>query len=135
LSPTGGDVLGKAEWVVADNNSPGEDNNASGGDKAAAEHDHIALAIDTLRKDYEGIQSDRSKHDEKTLFWARIAGVGVSIYTLLTLAIVGAAIYSANQAKVSADASVSQAKTADDTERRSCGRYRLGAHFTSPVLD
>jgi hypothetical protein len=35
-----------------------------------------------------------------------ISLVGVSIYTLLILAIVGAAIYSANQAKVSADAAV-----------------------------
>jgi hypothetical protein len=56
---------------VVDNNSQGEDNNARGGDKAAAEHDHIALAIDTLRKGYEGVHSDRSKHDQKSLFWAR----------------------------------------------------------------
>ena len=54
-----------------------------GGDKLPAEHHEVAEAIETLRENYERTQQTRADHDAKTLFWARIAGIGVSIYTAL----------------------------------------------------
>lgn len=69
-------------------NDPKSENGGSVRDKPAAEHHEIALAIETLRAKYESAQQNRTDHDAKTLYWARIAGIGVSIYTLLTLAIV-----------------------------------------------
>src|SRR5271155_5526054 len=75
------------EQEVADNNQKNSD--SGGGNKPAAEQDKTALAIEALRKNYEAAQRDHAKHDGKTLFWARVTGIGVGIYTLLTLVIVG----------------------------------------------
>ena len=94
-----------------------------GGDKLPAEHHEVAEAIETLRENYERTQQTRADHDAKTLFWARIAGIGVSIYTALTLIIVGASIYSAQQAKISADAARLSAATAQDTEKQQLRAY------------
>jgi hypothetical protein len=119
----GGDVLGKAEWVMAEDGLKRDNENGNGGGEPSAEHHEIALAIESFRKNYEAAQSNRANHDKKTLFWARVAGIGVSIYTVLTLAIVGASIYSAKQAKISADAARATARIASDTEVRQLRAY------------
>ena len=107
--------------------------NGSGGDKPAAEHREIAVAIETLRENYQSTQRNRADHDAKTLLWARVAGIGVSIYTLLTLVIVAASIYSATQAKISADAARLSAATAQDTEKRQLRAY-VGVNSEPIVL-
>jgi len=107
--------------------------NGSGGDKPAAEHREIAVAIETLRENYQSTQRNRADHDAKTLLWARVAGIGVSIYTLLTLVIVAASTYSATQAKISADAARLSAATAQDTEKRQLRAY-VGVNSEPIVL-
>jgi hypothetical protein len=83
------------------NNKPEDENSAGdGGDKPAAEQHHIAFAIDALKTKYESAQAERGKHEKKSIFWARIAGIGVSIYTVLTVFIMTASIYSAKQSTI-----------------------------------
>jgi hypothetical protein len=103
--------------------NPGTNAASETGDKPSTDHDRIASAIDGLRKCYESGQGDRADHDRKTLFWGRLTGVGVAVYTLLTLVIAGAAIYSSAQSKITADATVSAAETAIDNEQRSLRAY------------
>jgi hypothetical protein len=102
---------------------PKSENGGGVRDIPAAEHREIARAIETLSGNYESAQQSRADHDAKTLFWARVAGVGVSIYTLLTLAIVAASIYSALQAKIGADAARLSAATAQDAEKQQLRAY------------
>ena len=97
-------------WVMADNNP-------------ASERHEIALQIEALRENYDSNQQNRAAHDSKTLFWARVAGIGVALYTLLTLAIVAASIYSARQAKISADAARLSAATAQHAEKQQLRAY------------
>ncbi|MGB7099795.1 MAG: hypothetical protein WBD95_13655 [Xanthobacteraceae bacterium] len=80
---------------MAQDNPDGTNRDNNGGDEPAAEHHVIALAIKALNAKYEATQTERNQHDRKTLFWARTAGIGVSIYTLLTVGTVIAAICSA----------------------------------------
>jgi len=84
----------------------GENAGAGGGDKPAADSHEIALAIHSLERQYGSAQQDRTKHDKKTLFWGRLAGWGVWTYTILTILIVCASIYSARQSTITADAAI-----------------------------
>lgn len=89
-------------------NPDSSDHNSNGSDKPSANHHDIALAIEALRKNYETAQSERTKHDGKTLFWGRFAGIGAGVYVLLTVIIAGgsifAAIYSGQQAAATREA-------------------------------
>lgn len=55
----------------------------------------IAVAVEALTHAYNNSQNERSCHDQKTLRWARWTGIGVGIYTVLTLFIAGASICAA----------------------------------------
>jgi hypothetical protein len=82
------------------NNNPDGDNTADdGSDQPALEQHDIAFAVHSLSKKYESAQSDRAKHDKKSLFWTKVAGIGVGIYTVLTVFILAASIYSARTAR------------------------------------
>jgi hypothetical protein len=70
-----------------------------GGDTPPAEQHDIAFAIDALAKKYEAAQSKQAQHDGKVLFWSRLAGIGVGIYTILTAIIVVASQRSADTAR------------------------------------
>jgi hypothetical protein len=89
----GGDELSKRDGEMATDNQNGTDDDGDDPSANSANSHDVALAIDAFRKQYETAQSDRTKHDRKTLFWSRITGVGVGIYTLLTIAIACASIY------------------------------------------
>jgi hypothetical protein len=85
------------------NDTPNSENNdGNGGGKPVAKNHDVALAVRSFSRDYISTQTDRAKHDEKTLFWARIAGTGVLVYTGITLVIaaagIAAAIYGNQQA-------------------------------------
>ena len=77
------------------NNQDSEDDGANGGDKPSCDHHEIVVAVKSLEGKYSSAQDDRAKHDRKTLCWAKVAGFGVWVYTLLTAAIMAAAIHSA----------------------------------------
>jgi hypothetical protein len=110
---------------MADDDPKRDDENGRSGGGPTDKHHEVALAVDALRKDYDSAQGDRAKHDKKTLFWSRITGVGVATYTVLTVAIVVASIYSAYQAKISAVAAQNSVKSANDTETRQLRAYVL----------
>lgn len=69
---------------MAQGNPSGPDNDGDGGRQPAANCHDLVVAINALNKNYEAAQSERANHDRKTLFWGRIAGIGVGLYTLLT---------------------------------------------------
>jgi hypothetical protein len=73
---------------MAEDNSNGTD----GSDTPSAKYKPIVEAIDIFSKKYEVAQGDRTKHDGKTLFWAQWTGIGVAVYTVLTLLIAIVAI-------------------------------------------
>jgi hypothetical protein len=60
---------------------------ANGGDNPSAQNHKIVAAINAIGEKYETAQRDRAEHDNQTLKWAKRAGIGVGIYTLLTLAL------------------------------------------------
>ena len=105
---------------MANDNPNGPNGDSNGCDEPGTECHEIALATETFRKSYETSESNRAQHDSKTLFWARVTGIGVGIYTFLTLAIVCAAIYSAKQAKISADAANASANIAEIWKNGAC---------------
>jgi hypothetical protein len=78
--------------------------NGDGGGKPPTDHHNVALAIEALRGNYKTAQCERANHDRKVLFWSRLTGIFVIGYTLLTVGVVCASIYSAWQAGKSADA-------------------------------
>jgi hypothetical protein len=41
------------------------------------------------------VENDRAKHERKVLFWTKVAGIGVVVYTLVTAFILAASVYSA----------------------------------------
>jgi hypothetical protein len=94
-------------------------------DNLAADYHRITLAVEGLCENYEAARSDRTKHDGKTLFWGRIAGIGIGIYTLLTVGIVCASIYLAQQARLGTEAARHSVAIAEDTERRLLRAYVL----------
>jgi hypothetical protein len=108
---------------MADDNRGGS--NATGGssDNQAADYHRITLAVEALCENYEAARSDRAKHDGKTLFWGRIAGIGIGLYTLLTVGIVCASIYLAQQAKLGTEAALHSAAIAEASERRQLRAY------------
>lgn len=73
----------------------GSEGDGNSGDKPAAERHNAAFAIDAFRKDYERAQNNRTQHDGKTLFWNRLAGIGIGVYTFLTVIIAAASILAA----------------------------------------
>jgi hypothetical protein len=75
------------------------DKPGGGGTPAAPEH-NIVTAINSLAEQYKASQEDRAKQDQETLDWTRRAGIGVGIYTLLTL---GLTIISLCQLRTSRD--------------------------------
>ncbi len=81
---------------MTDDRPGGEDERGDGTRKPPSDHHEIVLAINALNTKYESAQTHRAQHDQKTLFWGRIAGIGVSIYVVLTLVIMLASIYSAH---------------------------------------
>jgi hypothetical protein len=105
------------------------ENNHGGGDKPATEQHDLVNAIQSLELQYRSAQQDRAEHDQKTLRWTRIAGFGVWFYSFLTLVIVGAAIYSAIQAQISAGATRSAANTSADSEIRQLRAYLYVRRF------
>jgi hypothetical protein len=113
---------------VTDDNPEANERTTGSGNKPAAEEHHVALAVDALKAKYESAQADRNRHEKQTLFWARIAGVGVSIYTALTAIIMVASIYSAQQSSVSAIAALNSARIAEDTETRQLRSYLYVTH-------
>ena len=82
-----------------------------GGYQQPAEQRNFVEAIQSFGRQYHCAQQDRAQHDQRTFRWTKITGVGVWIYTILTLCIVGVSIYSA--------------KIASDTEIRSLRAYVL----------
>jgi hypothetical protein len=81
------------------NNNPDDQQPSSGdGDKPSLEQHNIAFDIDSVAQGYEAGRGNHARHEDKTLFWARAAGIGVGAYTLLTIPIMIAAIYSARTA-------------------------------------
>jgi len=88
--------------MAKDGSSERENDDRHGGQHPARKRGEITLAIKALQDSYEGSRQDQANHDRKTLFWGRVAGIGVAVYTGMTAVIVGAAIYSAMQAQDSA---------------------------------
>jgi hypothetical protein len=85
-----------------------------------AKHHATALAIQSFEKKYETAQSGRAGHERKVLRWTQIAGIGVAVYTFVTVVIMGASIYSAKQARISADAAQTAVKIASDRKSDDC---------------
>jgi hypothetical protein len=90
--------------------NPHKSNEGSDGDnQPAANKNEIALAIDSLKEEYAAAQTSSNQHEQKILRWTRAAGIGVSIYTLITVCLAVIA-YSA-------------LRTAEDTEQRQLRAY------------
>jgi hypothetical protein len=68
--------------------NPEKSDKATGDRNSVAPNQEIVAAINSLGEKYEASQKDRPEHDKETLKWAKRAGIGVGIYTLLTLGIV-----------------------------------------------
>jgi hypothetical protein len=87
------------------------DNNGAGGggNKPTSDYADIVKSIEALGGKYKAAQKSQSDHNQKTLFWNRLTGWGVIVYTGLTffimLASMFGAIYSRQQAS-SAEKSV-----------------------------
>lgn len=96
------------DWEMANIGVHEPGNPDGGGNPAAPKHD-IAAAINALGEKYEASQKDRPEHDRQTLLWAKRAGIGVGIYTLITLGI--------------AIIALCQLQTARDTEMRQLRAY------------
>jgi hypothetical protein len=77
---------------MTDHKPDGNDPNTGGANSPPPKQSNLAEVIESLGRKYESAQHDRTEHDEKTLFWARVAGVGVLAYTFLTVAITITAI-------------------------------------------
>jgi|SRR5579862_209379 len=75
--------------------NPQQSDDPDGSGKPAAPNHDIVAAINALGEKYEASQKGRPEHDEQTLKWAKRATIGVGLYTLITVAILAAAIYSA----------------------------------------
>jgi hypothetical protein len=85
------------------NDNPTDNNDARGGDEPASDYADIAKSIEALGCKYETAQESQSDHDQKTLFWNRLTGWGVFIYTGLTFFIMIASIFSAVYSRRQAD--------------------------------
>jgi len=120
---------------MPEDNPEDDDHTGSSGDKPAAEKHDIALAIYALNKKYKAAQKDRAKHEQNVLFWTKAAGIGVGIYAMLTAFIVAASVYSAMQAKSSADAAQASATIAIDTEKRQLRAYAYVKPPPAGVVD
>src|SRR5262249_16014770 len=59
-----------------------------GRDTQATPNQHNVAAIGAYRKECEWSQRGGTEQDEQTLGWVKRAGIGVGVYTLLTLAAV-----------------------------------------------
>src|SRR5580658_2022781 len=103
---------------MAEDNRSGSLGDGGSDNWLATDYHRVTLALETLSENYEAAQNDRTKHNSKTLFWARVAGFGVGLYALLIVGIVCASFYLAQQTKVSADAARHSAAIAEDTEKR-----------------
>jgi hypothetical protein len=95
---------------MSQNNPDSSDGDGGGGDKPPSGYHEVARAIKSLNAYHEAAQNDRAEHDRKVLFWNRLAGIGVAVYTFLTVVIAGAgiwaAIYSGQQAAASREANL-----------------------------
>lgn len=108
---------------MADNGPEGKNDDANGGNDPPAEQHSFVEAIQSFKREYRCAQQGRANHEQKTLFWTRVAGFGVWFYSIITAVIMGAGIYSAIQAKNSADAAIAAAKISSDTEIRQLRAY------------
>ncbi len=90
---------------MTDNNPTGSDGNSGGDDKPPTKYHGIAAAINSLEAAYESTHKHRHENDEHALLWAKRAAKGVFIYTALTVAIVGAGIWSSWNAQRAVDLS------------------------------
>lgn len=88
---------------MAEDGPKGENKDGSGGYKPPAEQHKLVEAIQSFERQYRCADKNRANHDQKTLLWARVAGFGVWFYSVLTLVIMGAAVYSAIQARNQVD--------------------------------
>jgi hypothetical protein len=100
------------------NDQPDE---SDGGGKPAGPNHEIVAAINALGKKYEAAQKGRPEHDRQTLKWAKRAGIGVGIYTLLTLGIAVVALC--------------QLQTSRDSEQRQLRAYVGVVHPNGPLID
>ena len=85
-------------------NPKGSNSNGDSADQPPSEKHQIAAAIQSLERQYRAAQEGHIQHEQQTFIWTRRAGVGVLAYTVLTVVIMCASIYSARQAAISADA-------------------------------
>jgi hypothetical protein len=84
----------------------------------------IVAAINAVGERYEAVQQGRTEHDRQTLKWTKRAGIGVAVYTALTLAIVVLAYCTFRTAQ-------DQVAVSRDTERRQLRAYIIH----SPTLE
>jgi hypothetical protein len=87
---------------VTDNNHRDSGDGQRGQDQAS-EHHSFVHAIQTLDEHYESAQRERAQHENAVLGWQRRTGIGVGIYTLLTIPIAIAGVCAAIAAQRSAN--------------------------------
>jgi hypothetical protein len=80
---------------MADNEPEGQDGNYDREDQEPLQQGNVVRALKDFQREYRTAESDRTQHDNKTFIWTRRAGIGVLIYTGLTVLITVASIASA----------------------------------------
>lgn len=99
-------------------------------DPSVSEDRNIARAINSLDRDYNAAQHQRSESDKRHLEWTRRSSLSAIAYTIFTVCLLGVSLYSAFQARDAiyaanraAAAANSQANTSEDTEKRQLRAY------------
>jgi hypothetical protein len=98
---------------MADDNPTGP--NGDGHDPSRR-YQPIVDAVNAFHTLYGAARSSDAVHNRKTLFWSRWTCVFVAAYTIMTTAIVCAAIYSAKQVQIGSEAARQTVQIARDTQ-------------------
>lgn len=88
---------------MADDNPNGSGGDGGGSDKPAAEQSQIASAIQSFERRFQSARENPTGYERESHRWAIRTGKGVIVYTLVTVGIAAAAIWSSWNAQRAVD--------------------------------
>jgi hypothetical protein len=71
----------------------GQNTGGDAGNQLAPEQQNVALSINALHRTYQAANNQDTQQQDKQLYWTRVSAIAACFYTVFTLVLIGASIY------------------------------------------